>query len=268
MTAMTLALGLAALGAAPPVPDVVTRPPAFDRFLVIPLRFHVLTAPDLDLADCKLREADVVRIVGKLNAIWDKAGIHFGLESIVREQAAQRERFRMLVALRGGQITSDALQVLMPRASRDFDGLHVYAFHELSPRLNGLYLGDDAMLVSEQPQLNEVEGGIDEPIPRVVAHCMGLAFGLNHRPDPSHLLATGTTGIALDVDEVERARLVARLMPGVATVAELRNLADASAASRQTTRARRIWAWLAELPGDGATEAKQRRDALDPRLRP
>ena len=63
---------------------------------------HVLSAPDLELANCKLKDADVTRIVGKLNTIWHKAGIHFGLESIVREPAAQRGRFRLMAELRRG----------------------------------------------------------------------------------------------------------------------------------------------------------------------
>jgi hypothetical protein len=62
--------------------------PAAD-FVIIPLRVHVLTAPDIDIAHCKLSDADVARVVGNINAIWHKAGIHFGVESVLREPAGQ-----------------------------------------------------------------------------------------------------------------------------------------------------------------------------------
>src|SRR4051794_4331549 len=64
---------------------VVTEVPAYDQFVVIPLRVHILTATDLPEVDCHLTDADVGRILGKVNRIWEKAGVHWGLESVVRE---------------------------------------------------------------------------------------------------------------------------------------------------------------------------------------
>src|SRR5258708_4467489 len=49
-------------------PDV-TQPPEYSQFIVVPLRVHVLTADDLPEIDCKLTDADVVRIIGKANGI-------------------------------------------------------------------------------------------------------------------------------------------------------------------------------------------------------
>ena len=67
----------------------VTKPPPHDEFLVIPLRAHVLNADELEEVDCQLADADLNRILGKVNTIWNKAGIHFGLESIVPRRSGR-----------------------------------------------------------------------------------------------------------------------------------------------------------------------------------
>ena len=56
----------------------LAQPIAANRFLIVPIRAHILTAPDLELADCKLKDADVTRIISKVNTIWNKAGIYSG----------------------------------------------------------------------------------------------------------------------------------------------------------------------------------------------
>ena len=89
-----------------------------EQFVIIPLRVHVLTSTDIDQADCKMTEAEAARVVGNINAIWHKAGIHFGVESILREPVVQRERFLIVADLGGGQVAPNDLRVLLPRASR------------------------------------------------------------------------------------------------------------------------------------------------------
>ena len=77
--------------------------------------------------------------------------------------------------------------------------------------------------MKETAKLREVEGGIDEPIPRVTAHELGHILGLPHRQDKTNLLASGTTGTILNEREVKTARAEARMIPGVRTYAELSN---------------------------------------------
>jgi hypothetical protein len=226
--------------------DEAAQPITSDRFLIIPLRAHVLSSPDLELADCKLKDAEVTRIVGKLNTIWNKAGIHFGLESIIREPAAQRDRFRVLVELKGGEMEMTDFQLLIPKQSRVFDGLHAVFFHKLP--FNGGYLGDDCAIVQESAQLKPVAGGIDEAMPRVLGFALGRALGLNPRREPeASLMALGTTGVALDADDVERARRVAKTIKGAMTFAEARQAAEAAQAAGQAERAKRLRSWLAEI---------------------
>jgi hypothetical protein len=242
-----LVIGLATFGAGWPEPlHEEPQPLTSDRFLIIPLRAHVLTAPDLELADCKLKDAEVTRIVGKLNTIWNKAGIHFGLESIIREPAAQRDRFRVLAELKAGEMEMTDFQLLIPKQSRLFDGLHAVFFHELP--FNGGYVGDDCAIVQEGAQLKPVVGGSDEAMPRVLGFALGRALGLNPRREPeTSLMALGTTGVALEADDAERARRVAKTIKGVMTFADARRAAEAAQAAGQADRAKRLRSWLAEI---------------------
>ncbi|MEC8929426.1 MAG: hypothetical protein VX705_09460, partial [Verrucomicrobiota bacterium] len=67
---------------------------AFEDFLVAPLRIHLLQTPgELNLTTT-LTEKDIDRILGKVNRIWAQAGIHFSVESLVREPAALPEAYR------------------------------------------------------------------------------------------------------------------------------------------------------------------------------
>jgi hypothetical protein len=228
-------------------PDLVD-PPAFEAFLVIPLRVHVLSSGDLPELNCKLRDDDVTRIFGKVNRIWNKAGIHWGLDSIVREPAARQEKFRLARDLDGPR-NLGLYRLLIPEASHAFDGLHVYYIHRFV--VNGVWLGDDAALVQETARLREVEGGIDEPVPRVTAHELGHGLGLPHRQDRTNLLASGTTGTLLNADEAETVRDTARRLKGVRTVPALKVAAAEAESSGDLARARKAWTWLSEIPGAG-----------------
>jgi hypothetical protein len=131
--------------------------------------------------------------------------------------------------------------------------------------VNGVWLGEDVAIVQETAKLREVEGGLDEPIPRVTAHELAHMLGLPHRQARTNLLASGTTGTLLNTEEVATARREARHQKGVATTGELRGRAEEAASRGDLERARRLWGWLAAIPGDGAAEARTRRDALESR---
>jgi hypothetical protein len=237
----------------------VTKTPDYDEFVVIPLRVHILTAADLPEVDCHLTDADITRILTKSNRIWEKAGIHWGLETVVHEPAAELGKFRLAREMNDPR-NLGLYRILLPENSRAFDGLHVYYLHRFP--VNGVWLGDEGAVVQETASLRPVEGGIDEPIPRVTAHELGHALGLKHRQDRTNLLASGTTGTSLNTKEIETARRTARTIKGAATVADLRARAEGAARDGARDQARRIWTWLAELPGDAASEARRRLDQL------
>ncbi len=221
----------------------IAKPPPIADFLVIPLRIHILTADDLPEVDCKLTDDDINRIVGKVNRVWSAAGVYWGLDSIVREPAAKQDQFRKARDLADkAAIPLNAFRALSPELSRLKDGLNVYYIHKFS--VNGVYLGNRVAFVQEIASLRKVEGGIDEPLPRVTSHELGHALGLPHRQAQTNLLASGTTGTTLNASEVEKAREFAKKTPGSMTVAELTTTIDTE--KDQTTIAVKK-RWLAEL---------------------
>ncbi len=242
-----------------PSPDV-TEPPAYEEFVVIPLRIHILSSKDQPDLDCQLSDADVMRILGKVNRIWEKAGVHWGLESLIREPAANQDQFRA----HGDRAVGRDLRrytSLFPEESYGAQVLNLYYIHEFSS--NGVWLGRGAV-VKDTARLRTVEGGIDEPIPRVSAHELGHALGLPHRQDRTNLLASGTTGTLLNADEVKSAREHALRTPGAAPVAAVRKAAEAAESAGDQSRALRLRTWLGEIPGAVAVSSKSDRQSAEP----
>jgi len=228
---------------AQPSPDATTPPP-LDDFLVIPLRAHILSATDLPSVRCALTDADIRRVVGKVNAIWHKAGIHWALDPIVHEPAANQDRFQAERAAGTGD-SLELCKILAPDASRSEDGVDVYYIHAFAA--NGVYLGDRIAFVQETAQLRPVPGGSDEPLPRVTAHELGHALGLPHRQARTNLLASGTTGTILNQAEVDRVRRRAGGMIGTTTVPDLSRRLDEAKARDDPSATARLRAILAAI---------------------
>ena len=169
-----------------------------DRLLV-PLRVHLLAAKGVPELTTTLTGYDVERILHKINLVWAPAGLHFYLESLVNEEAANSEIF----VAHNGAAERLGLLSLRPEASKASTLFHIYYLKRMS--VNGIYLGE-AIFVKDTASLRAVAGGIDEPLPRVTSHELGHAFGLPHRQDTTNLMASGTTGIWLNDEEIQRAR--------------------------------------------------------------
>ncbi len=254
---LALACAVGAIGSKSAVAADVAQVPAYDRFLVVPLRVVVLTSKDLELADCTLNDAAIGLALAELNRIWEKAGIRFLADPIVREPAEQVARFNEYVKLTGGEFPSiDPFGYLVPPPGRPFEGLRVAIFREL-PTNGGYILGADLAIVQQDPQLQEVEGGSAVPLGRVIARALGQPLGLRARQDDEvGVMSNGTTGVGLSEQEVDRARTFARTIPGTLDAAAATRAAEIATARREIATAHRLWTALAAIPGAGAEAAR------------
>jgi len=229
-------------------PDVLCDPPR-KTFLLIPLHVHVLQCDAREDLNCKLTDEQVRSVVNQVNGIWHKAGIHFCLGPILHENAANVKAFADSITGAGDPPQSSPLEMyrlLAPVESRSLAGLHVYYIHQFD--VNGVFLGRCMCFVKETASLRPVEGGIDQPLPRVTSHELGHAMGLPHRQDITNLMASGTNGIKLNEAEVEIVRARAGKISGAMTIAEFEANATAATSKDEVDRHSALRRELEQLP--------------------
>lgn len=225
-------LSIAALGA--PCIAASERPDRFvaDAYLLAPLRVHLLASDETEVATTLTRR-DVTGILEGVNWIWDQAGIHFYVESVVREWT-------------GLGPLDNALPEL-PSESRVPDVFHIYYVKEMPVPINGMYT-HGVILIEDRPKLEPVRGGGNgDPIPRVTAHELGHALGLPHREHEALLMTAGTTGYRLDGSEIDRAREAAEAFDWVARLADVRQQAARLEAQGHDEEAQRLLARLSRI---------------------
>ena len=215
----------------------------FDDFLLAPLRVHLFSASNAPNIHTTLAEADITRILAKLNGIWSQAGITFHLESLIREEAVNQELNSRL----GRMDDLRLLLQLRPAASLATNLFHLYYVKSFS--VNGVYLGE-AMFVKDTASLREVPGGIDEPLPRVSSHELGHALTLVHHTNDQQLMVRGTTGTNLDAAEIKQARAAAEEFPWVERASAVWQRAEKLRGAKRVTESRALYRRIATLPLD------------------
>jgi hypothetical protein len=174
------------------------------HYLVFPLRVHILRSERYLHLNSVQTDADVTRILAKVNQIYAQAGIQFYLESLWREPANDPYTGPP------GREAADIVLDTRPRNSLAPGMFHLYFPHDLP--VNGSSLQRDGVFVMDRASLRQVPGGIDEPLPRVTAHELAHQFTLGHRTESTALMCPGTTGVLLNEAEIQRARSAAQII--------------------------------------------------------
>ncbi len=184
----------------PPIPSGETNTTAQLEEIVVPVRIHLVQSEsNADLATT-LTDEDINRIMGKVNMIWAQARIRLPIESIVKTTALD-------IKPPDKEKGYSWVMALMPKTNLLEKGINVYYVKNLQP--NGFY-SRGFIYVKDTARLQPVEGGLDEPIPRVTSHEIGHALGLPHRQDVTNLMASGKSGYSLNQAEIEITRAKAK----------------------------------------------------------
>lgn len=211
-----------------------------EDFLLVPLRVHLLTTPKSSALKTSLTQAGFERLLPELNRIWRPAGLQFYLESCVPEAAVPGP-----IPDHPAKGSFAWLPQHLPTASRSTNALNLYFVKQFSA--NGVYF-PDAIIIKDTVTLRRVPGGGKEFLPRVIAHELGHALSLLHRQKYTNLMASGTTGIALNGTEIQQARFAAGHFRFIHSARMILKRAQELEREGQADEARLLLQRLAALP--------------------
>ena len=155
----------------PTGPDV-TQPEA----IKLPVRMHLTQSDQLQALNTQLTDPEVTELLDAVNEVWAQAGIVWGLERIVREDARNESTFHDALTDPTFSPIGVLTSVLPPDHVRP-DIWNVFMIRDFGGTLGGVYLPIEKVVVSTEvdPEgLRDVDGGMA----RVLAHELG------HSPGP------------------------------------------------------------------------------------
>ena len=230
----------------------------FEDFLLVPVRIHLLRSADNPALQTTLTGGDVKRIFQKVNRVWAPAGIQFFMESLVCEPSEPAKVKPEPDPTKRVPAGLDAIVAHLPPASRCGEAFNIYYIKSFD--VNGVYFGHpEAIFVKDTASLRKVEGGIDEPLPRVTSHELGHAFSLVHRQDTFNLMASGTTGTSLNEAEIRQARESAAKRAWILSARIWLEKAAALEKDGKAAEALAAYQKLAALPLEAAPEVQSAR---------
>ena len=232
---------------------------SFQDFLLVPVRIHLLSSEETAALQTTLTSMDVDRILLKVNRVWAPAGIQFFMESLVCEPAAAAKKEIEPDPTKRVPAGLDSMLKHMPPATRCAEAFNIYYIKSFD--VNGVFFGKpEAIFVKDTASLRKVEGGIDEPLPRVTSHELGHAFSLPHRQDTFNLMASGTTGTTLNEAEIHQARESAAKRSWIQSAKALQDTAVALEKDGKSAEAVAVYQKLAALPLESAPEVQSARE--------
>lgn len=232
---------------------------AFTDFLLAPLRIHLLTATNEPAIHTTLTVKDTDRILGKVNRIWAQAGITFYLESLRVEAAINTSNY----VENAREDERATLLALRPKDSLTTNCFHIYYLKQIRP--NGVYFNAQGIFVKDTASLRSVEGGLEEPIPRVTSHELGHALTLPHRQYLTNLMSSGNNGTWLNEAEIKQTREAAKKKEWILPAPEVLRKADELKSARKPAEARELFLRLQHIPLGGRERESIVRQLAEPK---
>lgn len=165
--------------------------PAQDSVIRVPIRVHLLHSSQSASLTTTLTEREARDLLNTANTVWRAAGIHWEIESVVREESLHGALFDSLITQQ--LPATDARQLaIIPRTNLLNPGWNLFLIRDYGQIAGGVFWPEVPGIVLAQKGM-----GIDLPPTGrggfTLAHELGHSLGLRHVPcdESRNILAVG-----------------------------------------------------------------------------